>query len=102
MPFNEEFKSLPKVNKTKSQTPKPKSYGSAKVQKPYLVGICGGPSSGMSTVAKNIGRELKMIGITHEIISLKDFYIPIRGNLRRNRSRAGSLQEEENQQEVLK
>jgi len=36
------------------------------------------------------------------VVSLANFYRPIRGNLRKNRSRAGSLVEEENKEEVLK
>ena len=35
-------------------------------------------------------------------MNLLDFYIPIRGNMRRNRSRAGSLVDEENKEEIEK
>ena len=45
----------------------------------------------MSTVAKQIQRDLLEKNKTKtEIINLLDFYNPIRGNLRRGRSRAGS------------
>lgn len=50
----------------------------------------------MSTVAQNMKKLLfEQGGIFAEIIHLKDFYVPIRGNLRRKRSRAGSLMPEE-------
>lgn len=58
--------------------------------------ICGGPSSGMSTVAKSMKIELlNKAKIQVEIINMIDFYVPIRGSLRRNRSRAGSLKGDE-------
>ena len=56
----------------------------------------------MSTVARNIQEELRSkSGIRSSIIDLADFYRPIRGNMRRNRSRAGSLAEEENKEDVM-
>ena len=55
-------------------------------QRPYVIGICGGPSSGKSSVAKLIKDKLP-----HAVIlNLIHFYQPIRGNLRR-RSRADSI-----------
>ena len=58
--------------------------------KPYVIGICGGPSSGKSSVAKFIKAKLP-----HAVIlNLIHFYKPIRGNLRR-RSRANSIIEEQ-------
>ena len=56
----------------------------------------------MSTVAKNIHDELTKANISCASISLVNFYQPIRGNVHKKRSRAGSLVEEENKQEVLK
>lgn len=56
----------------------------------------------MSTVAKNIHDELTKAKINCASISLVNFYQPMRGNLRKQRSRAGSLVEEENKEEVLK
>ena len=56
----------------------------------------------MSTVAKNIKSELDKSQITSTIINLIDFYKPIRGKINKQRSRAGSLVEEENKEEVLK
>ncbi len=56
----------------------------------------------MSTVASNIKNELQKSNIATAVINLANFYRPIRGNLRKNRSRAGSLVEEENKEEVLK
>jgi uridine kinase len=58
--------------------------------KPYVIGICGGPSSGKSSVAKFIKQKLP-----HAVIlNLIHFYKPIRGNLRR-RSRANSIIEDQ-------
>ena len=56
----------------------------------------------MSTVAHNITTELLKAKVSTEIVSLANFYRPIRGNLHKKRSRAGSLIEEENKQEVLR
>ena len=56
----------------------------------------------MSTVSKSIADELVRSGITCSIVNLVNFYRPIRGNLRKQRSRAGSLVEEENKEEVLR
>ena len=56
----------------------------------------------MSTVASNIKTELQKSNISTAVVSLVNFYRPIRGNLRKQRSRAGSLVEEENKEEVLK
>lgn len=57
--------------------------------RPYVIGICGGPSSGKSSVAKLIKDKLP-----HALIlNLIHFYKPKRGNLRR-RSRADSIIEE--------
>ena len=54
----------------------------------------------MSTVAKSMKKELyDKAGIPSEIINLIDFYLPIRGNMRRNRSRAGSLKPNEDSNE---
>ena len=36
------------------------------------------------------------------MVHLSNFYRPIRGNVRKNRSRAGSLVDEENKEEVLR
>ena len=69
--------------------------------KPFILGICGGPSSGMITVASKVKRELQKSNISANIVSLVNFYQPIRGNLRKKRSRAGSLVEEEKKEEVL-
>ena len=47
----------------------------------------------MSTVAKNICYDLSnKAGLSVTIINLLDFYVPIRGNMRRSRSRAGSIE----------
>ncbi len=54
-----------------------------------MIGICGGPSSGKSTVAKVLRNRLP----ESVILNLIHFYKPIRGNLRR-RSRADSIKEE--------
>ena len=56
----------------------------------------------MSSVAENIKADLDKAGITSSIINLIDFYKPIRGKINKQRSRAGSLVEEENKEEVLK
>lgn len=60
----------------------------------------------MSTVAKQIQRDLLEKNKTKsEIINLSDFYNPIRGNLRRGRSRAGSSivpQDQEQSSEIIK
>jgi uridine kinase len=56
----------------------------------------------MSTVAKKIRFELARSNISTAVINLANFYRPIRGNLRKQRSRAGSLVEEENKEEVLR
>ena len=58
--------------------------------KPFVIGICGGPSSGKSTVAKLIKKKLPNAAI----LNLIHFYKPIRGNLRR-RSRANSMIEDQ-------
>ena len=55
----------------------------------------------MSTVAKSMKIELlNKANIQVEIIPMIDFYLPIRGSMRRNRSRAGSLMGDENDQEA--
>jgi len=56
----------------------------------------------MSTVARKIQEELKSkSGISSAILNLSDFYVPIRGNMRRkHRSRTGSINMEENKQEI--
>ena len=56
----------------------------------------------MSTVATNIRSELSKGNITVEVVSLVNFYKPLRGKLNKQRSRAGSLMEEEKKDEVLK
>lgn len=74
---------------------KSKSTGQKQTKKPYIIGICGGPSSGMSTVAYTIRDNLQNnSGIQSAVIKLADFYIPIRGDMRR-RSRASSLADED-------
>ena len=60
-----------------------------KEKRPYIIGICGGPSCGKSSVAKMIKNKLPEA----VILNLIHFYKPIRGNLRR-RSRADSIIEE--------
>lgn len=55
----------------------------------------------MITVASKVKRELQKSNISANIISLINFYQPLRGNLRKKRSRAGSLVEEENKEDVL-
>lgn len=56
----------------------------------------------MSVVAKSIHDDLVKSGISTSIVNVNNFYRPIRGNLRKQRSRAGSLVEEENKEEVLR
>ena len=59
----------------------------------------------MSTVARSMKNELQnRANISAEIINLIDFYVPIRGNMRRNRSRSSSLipNDENSEIEVLK
>ena len=56
----------------------------------------------MSTVAKNIEAELARSGISSERFTLLDFYKPIRGDLKKSRSRVGSFCEEENKETVKK
>jgi len=94
----------------KAKTPNPRRRYHAKSTsfasfasdgKPFVLGICGGPSSGMSTVAESIKRELDKAAITSSIVNLIDFYKPIRGKINKQRSRAGSLVEEEKKEEVL-
>jgi hypothetical protein len=54
----------------------------------------------MSTVAKSMKiMLLEKAKIQTEIINLIDFYVPMRGNMRRHRSRAGSLMGDENDQD---
>ena len=65
--------------------------------KPFVIGICGGPSSGKSTVAKLIKKKLPNAAI----LNLIHFYKPIRGNLRR-RSRANSLIEDQRTLDEIK
>jgi len=78
-------------------------------KKPYIIGICGGPSAGMSTVANSIKEDLRSkSGIEAQILNLIDFYQPQRGNLRRvTRERKNSImltddQNEETTEEILK
>ena len=56
----------------------------------------------MSTVAKSIKNDLNADGLSVNILSLLDFYKPIRGELKKSRSRAGSLMEEETKEQVMK
>lgn len=56
----------------------------------------------MSTVARQIRDELVRSGISTQIVRLFDFYQPLRGNISKPRSRAGSLVEEENKEEVMR
>lgn len=65
--------------------------------KPFVIGICGGPSSGKSTVAKLIKKKLPNAAI----LNLIHFYKPIRGNLRR-RSRASSMIEDQKNIDEIK
>ena len=51
--------------------------------RPFIIGICGGSSSGKSTVANLIKTKLKN---QPHIINLIDFYLPLRGNMRRKSS----------------
>ena len=60
-------------------------------KKPYVIGICGGPSSGKSTVATMLKRQIP----DARILNLINYYYPVRGNLRR-RSSAFEAQEMEN------
>jgi uridine kinase len=57
-----------------------------------VIGICGGASSGKSTVAKMIKSKLKG---QPQIINLIDFYLPVRGNMRRKSSLTSDLKEDE-------
>lgn len=55
----------------------------------------------MSTVSFQIKEELKRkAGIESAILNLVDFYVPIRGNLRRKRKRAGSMNMEEDKDQI--
>lgn len=63
----------------------------------FVIGICGGPSSGKSSVAKIIRESIPHV----VILNLIDFYKPIRGNLRR-RSRADSIMEDTRDAEEVK
>ena len=56
----------------------------------------------MSTVAKTIKADLQRSGISSERFTLLDFYKPLRGDLKKSRSRAGSLVEEEMKEQVKK
>jgi len=60
----------PTLVKFKSYTPKPmKTTAVINKGKPYIIGICGGPSSGMSTVAHNMQQLLhQKAGIASDII----------------------------------
>ena len=59
------------------------------MEKPYIIGVCGGPSSGKSTVANILKKK-----IPHAVVlNLINFYHPVRGNLRR-RSRADSFRDD--------
>ena len=62
-----------------------------------MIGICGGPSSGKSSVANVIKDQIPDAAI----LNLIHFYRPVRGNLRR-RSRADSMVEEEKNTEEIK
>jgi len=65
------------------------NFGDKQSNRPYVIGICGGPGSGRSSVANMIRDK-----IPHAVIlNLIHFYKPIRGNLRR-RSRADSINED--------
>ena len=66
-------------------------------KKPYVIGICGGPSSGKSTVANMLKSQLKNYKIQAHLLSLMNYYHPVRGNLRR-RSRADSKSHEQHMQ----
>ena len=65
------------------------NFGDKQSNRPYVIGICGGPGSGRSSVANMIRDK-----IPHAVIlNLIHFYKPIRGNLRR-RSRTDSINED--------
>merc|ERR1711871_599606 len=63
-------------------------------RRPFVIGICGGPSSGKSSIAKVIQHSIPSAITLNQI----HFYNPIRGNLRR-RSRADSHVEENKAEE---
>lgn len=63
----------------------------------FVIGICGGSSSGKTSVAKVIKDSIP----SAVILNLIHFYKPIRGNLRR-RSRADSLYEDGKDEEQIK
>uniref|UniRef100_A0A7S3CSX4 Phosphoribulokinase/uridine kinase domain-containing protein n=1 Tax=Strombidium rassoulzadegani TaxID=1082188 RepID=A0A7S3CSX4_9SPIT len=65
-------------------------------KRPYVIGICGGPSSGKSTVAKIIKEQLPQA----IILNLINFYKPIRGNMRR--SRANSMVDDQRDEKEIK
>jgi hypothetical protein len=56
----------------------------------------------MSTVAQSMQQYLRKANIQSEIINLIDFYVPLRGNMRRQRSRAGSLIPDDEDQKTAK
>ena len=65
--------------------------------RPYVIGICGGPSSGKSTVVEIIKEKLP-----HAVVlNLMNFYKPVRGNLRRV-SRSDSIVEDAKNEEQIK
>jgi pantothenate kinase len=78
----------PGLYKMKSYTPNPRrTKNVVKTKGPYLIGICGGPSSGMSTVADNMLKALNdKAGIVGDVIHQFNFYKPMRGNMRRPRA----------------
>jgi hypothetical protein len=78
----------------KEQPKVPQEY-----QRPYVIGICGGPSSGKSSVANLI--KDKLPGAL--ILNLINFYKPVRGNLRRQ-SRADSMidDKEKGEEQIIK
>ncbi len=72
-------------------------HGKKISKQPFVIGICGGPSSGKSTVAKLLKERLKNKA---EILNLVDFYQPLRGNWRRKYSIDMTQNEETAQEEI--
>lgn len=81
-----------KQNRKRSVSPDGKE---APFKRPYVIGICGGPSSGKSTVAHMIKEKLPEA----VILNLIHYYKPVRGNLRRSRANS-HIDEEMKPEEV--
>lgn len=54
----------------------------------------------MSTVARAMKELLNRAEIKADIINLIDFYLPLRGSMRRNRSHSGSLMGDDKDKEA--